>query len=108
MGGILEHGSREIAIRCIPKDIPDSIDIDVAELGIHESIQLKDIMARYPDIEFLDDPETTLANVVPPKIEVEATPAEEEELAEPELIAKGKEEKEGEDDKEKEKEKKEK
>jgi large subunit ribosomal protein L25 len=96
MGGILEHGLRQVAIRCLPKDIPDHIDIDVAELVIHDSIHVKDIAERYPDLEFLDELESTLANVVPPKIEVEPTveEAEEAEEGEPEVIAKGKEDKE--------------
>lgn len=95
MGGILEHGSRELAIRCIPSVIPDSIEVDVADLGIHDAIHLKDIVGRYPDIEFLDDPDATLAIVVPPKVEAEPVAEEEAEeaLEEPEVIAKGKEEK---------------
>jgi large subunit ribosomal protein L25 len=105
MGGILEHGLREAAVRCMPRHIPDAIEIDVAELGIQDSIHVKAIVDRYPDIEFLDDPESMLANVVPPKVEVEPV-AEEETEEEPEVIAKGKEEEESEG-KEKEKEEKE-
>jgi large subunit ribosomal protein L25 len=96
MGGILEHGSRELAIRCMPRHIPDNIQIDVHELGIHDAIHVKDIISNYPDLEFLDDGDSTLAIVVPPKVEVEPTVAEEEEVEgaeEPEVIAKGKEEK---------------
>jgi large subunit ribosomal protein L25 len=95
MGGILEHGLREAAVRCMPRHIPDAIEIDVAELGIQDSIHVKAIVDRYPDIEFLDDPESMLANVVPPKVEVEMV-AEEEAEEEPEVMAKGKEEEESE------------
>ena len=94
MGGILEHGLREVAIRCMPRHIPDSIELDVGHLGIHEAIHVKDIIAGYPDVEFLDDPESTLANVVPPKVEVEPVAEEEEIEEEPEVIAKGREEEE--------------
>ena len=93
MGGILEHGLREVAIRCMPRHIPDTIELDVSELGIQDSIHVKAVLDRYPDIEFLDDPESMLANVVPPKVEVEPV-AEEEAEEEPEVIAKGKEEEE--------------
>lgn len=92
-GGILEHGSRELAIRCLPRHIPEGIEIDVTALGIQDGIHIRDIVERYPDLEFLDDPDVTLAIVVPPKIEVEAeVEAEVEEGEEPEVIAKGKEE----------------
>ncbi|MDH3217169.1 MAG: 50S ribosomal protein L25 [Candidatus Krumholzibacteria bacterium] len=93
MGGILEHGLREAAIRCMPRHIPESVELDVASLGIHDALHIKDIVASYPDLEFLDDPESTLAIVVPPKVEVEPVAAEEEVAEEePEVIAKGKEE----------------
>jgi large subunit ribosomal protein L25 len=95
MGGVLEHGVRELDVRCMPRHIPESIEIDVSGLSFHESIQLRDIRDRFPDVEFLDDEDSTLANVLPPKIEVEpkAEEGEEEaeEGAEPELIGKGKE-----------------
>jgi len=90
MGGVLEHGPREIEIRCFPRDIPDRIDIDVQSLKIHDSIHLREIAARYPDFEFLGELGTTLAIVVPSRVEVEAAPVAAEE-AEPEVIGKGKE-----------------
>jgi large subunit ribosomal protein L25 len=94
MGGILEHGLREVAVRCMPRHIPESIELDVSHLGIHDAIHVKDITDGYPDVEFLDDPESTLANVVPPKVEVEPVAEEEAAEEEPEVIAKGKEEEE--------------
>jgi len=99
MGGILEHGLRQLAVRCVPKDIPGSIDLDVAELGIHDAIHVRDVIGRYPGVEFLDDPGSTLAIVVPPKLEAEpVAPTAEEAPAEPEVIGKGKEAKEGEEE----------
>lgn len=95
MGGILEHGSRELTVRCLPKDFPEAIEIDVSELELQDAIHVSDITGRYPMLEFLDDPDTILANVLPPKLEVEKVVEEEEEGAtEPEVIARGKEEKE--------------
>jgi large subunit ribosomal protein L25 len=92
MGGVLEHGSRTLNIRCLPRDIPDKIEIDVESLSIHDGIHIKDIVSDYPDFEFLDEPETTLAIVIPPRLEVEAAEEEEEaEGEEPEVISKGKE-----------------
>jgi large subunit ribosomal protein L25 len=90
MGGVLEHGPREIEIRCFPGDIPDRIDIDVQFLKIHEAIHLRDIASRYPEFEFLEALGTTLAIVVPSRVEVEAAPVAAE-AAEPEVIGKGKE-----------------
>lgn len=94
MGGVLEHGPRELSIRCLPKNIPDRIEVDVRVLKIHDAIHVGDIASFHPDYEFLDDPGTTLAIVVAPRVEAEAVPAAQE-AAEPEVIAKGKEEAEG-------------
>jgi large subunit ribosomal protein L25 len=94
MGGILERGPRLLQIRCFPRHIPEKIEIEVSELKIQDAVHVKDLVDSHPDLEFLDDPETTLAIIVPPKIEAEAEPAEEAEGEgeEPEVIGKGKDE----------------
>lgn len=92
-GGVLEHGMRSLNIRCLPRHIPDKIEVDVQALQIHDGLHIKDIVADHPDFEFLDDHGTTLAIVIPPRVEVVATPEDEEdETEEPEVISKGKEE----------------
>lgn len=91
MGGVLEHGPRQLTIRCLPRAIPDRIVVDVKSLKIHEAIHVRDVAAANPDFEFLDDPGTTVAIVVAPRVEAEAVPAAAE-AAEPEVIGKGKEE----------------
>ncbi len=94
-GGVLEHGPRSLNIRCLPRDIPDKIEVNVEALAIHDTLHVKDIVSDYPDFEFLDEHDTTLAIVIPPRVEVVETPEEEEgEGEEPEVISKGKEEEE--------------
>ncbi len=107
-GGILEHGTRMVNIMTLPTEIPDEIVVDVTGLRIHDAARIQDIAAAYPNVEFLDDPETTLATVIPPIVEAVAEVAPEAEVAaaEPELIRKpGAEGAEGEEPAEKEKEK---
>jgi large subunit ribosomal protein L25 len=87
MGGVLEHPMREIEIECLPKDVPDGVDLDVSELGINERLRVEDIQLE--NIVILSDPKSLVAQVVPPKVEVveeEEVVAEEEELEEPEVI----------------------
>jgi large subunit ribosomal protein L25 len=95
MGGILEHGLRELSISCLPTAIPSAIEIDVSALGIGDGIYVRDISPKYPDFEFLEDEDLILANVVPPKVEA-APVVEEEAEEEPELVSKDKAETEGE------------
>lgn len=82
MGGIMEHPTRELEIQCLPKDIPNSIDVDVSEIGIHESLRVEDLTVE--NVEVMSDPRTLIAHVVPPKVEKEVVVEEEEELVEDE------------------------
>src|SRR5467141_5041530 len=41
--GVLEQILREIEIRCDPRDIPESIDVDVSNLGVHDVLHISDI-----------------------------------------------------------------
>ncbi len=90
-GGIVEHITRSIEVRCLPTAIPPSIDVDIAALNIGDSVHVRDL--KVADLELLSDPDATVATVVPPTV-VEEKPAEEAaattETAEPEVISKGK------------------
>jgi len=66
-GGILDHGVREVMVKCMPEEIPESLPIDVSDMEIGKSIHLSDIMDQYTQLEFLDDASLTLAHVSPPK-----------------------------------------
>ena len=100
-GGILEHGLRTVNVTCLPTEIPEEVTVDVTLLKIHDSLRIRDIAAAYPSVEFMDDLDTTLANVIPPVVEaVVAEPAAEAAVAEPELIRKPAAEGEAEDKKE--------
>jgi large subunit ribosomal protein L25 len=94
--GVLEHGTRTLNVMTLPTDIPDAIVVDVSALRIHDSVRISDVSAAYPKIQFLDDPDTTLATVIPPIVEAVVAPVEAA-VAEPELIRKPGAEEEGEE-----------
>ncbi len=79
-GGVLDHGVREVMIRCKPVEIPDAFHVDVTNMEIGHSIRICDVIAHYPFLEFLDDPNMTLAHVSHPK-KMEVLEAEAEEAA---------------------------
>jgi large subunit ribosomal protein L25 len=100
--GVLEQVIREIEIRCEPREIPDTIDVDVTNLDVHDVLHVSDIQVP-ANIEILNPPELVIATIGIVKEEVEPAPVVEgEEPAEPEVIGKGKkeEEEEGEEGKE--------
>jgi len=100
MGGVLQQVRREIEIKCLPSQIPDSVEIDVSALNIGDSVHLNDV--QLPEgIKVLDDADLTIVTVLAPTVEKEVAPEEVEgELAEEEAAAEeGAEEKKPEEDK---------
>ncbi len=95
--GVLEQIVRNLDIRCEPRDIPEHIDIDVTNLGVHDVLHVSDIPVL-AGVEILEEPETVIATIGIVKEEVvEAPPVEGEAPAEPEVIGKGKKEEEEEE-----------
>ena len=43
--GILETVSHEVRVRCLPKDLPAFIEVDVSELHVNHSIHLRELPA---------------------------------------------------------------
>ena len=90
--GVLEQIIREVQIRCEPREIPDSLDVDVSSLDVHDVLHVSDIKVA-EGVEILTDADQVIATVGIVKEEVEAAPVTEgEEPAEPEVIGKGKKE----------------
>jgi large subunit ribosomal protein L25 len=86
-GGVLEHVTRELTIQALPNDIPDSIQHDVSAMVIGDTLTLAAV--RSPaNVELVDDPETVIASLTPPKLQLE----EEEEIEEEtEVVGEGEE-----------------
>jgi large subunit ribosomal protein L25 len=88
--GVLEQVIREIDVRCQPREIPDSIDVDVSGLDVHDTLHVSDIKVA-EGVEILTDAELVIATVgIVREEEAPAPAAEGEEPVEPELIGKGK------------------
>jgi large subunit ribosomal protein L25 len=71
MGGILQHGERELLIQCLPGDLPEKITIDIASLLPGEAIHVSDVK-HGDEIEIL----TTAENII---VAIEKTKAAGEE-----------------------------
>lgn len=82
-GGILQHGVREIDVRCLPGDIPEYFEIDISELDIGENVTVGDIEVG-EEVEITTDRDTVIALVMAPSTEEEIEEEEDEELAEEE------------------------
>ena len=104
-GGVLDFVHREIEVEVLPANIPDSIEVDVTELGIGDSVHVRDLAANAAWTP-ISDPDMMILHVVVIKVVEEAAPAAGAEGAaaaaapaaagsEPEVIKKGKTDKEG-------------
>jgi len=81
---LLEQQLREIKVLCTPSNIPESIDVDVANLGANESIHVSEVETG-GEFEIQETPNTLIASVVFVKEEVEAV-VDEDKGAEPDIV----------------------
>jgi large subunit ribosomal protein L25 len=87
-GGILDQIMREVEIECLPGDIPDHLDVDVAGLELYGAIHVSDL-PHSGSIKFLGDDHALVAHVTLIKEEAAADVAAPA-VAEPEVAKKGK------------------
>jgi large subunit ribosomal protein L25 len=79
-GGVLEFPLHEIEVECLPKDLPERIDIDVSTLGVNQSIHVRDI-ALAEGVRLISAADQVVALVKYAKEEVIAAPTAEEAAA---------------------------
>ena len=92
-GGVLDFVTRELAMECLPADIPGKIVVDVSGLELGKHLRVSDLQIP-AKVKVLTEPDVVVAHVVAPRAEeapaaAEAT-TEEAAAAEPEVIKKGK------------------
>jgi large subunit ribosomal protein L25 len=64
--GILDHTMREVEVRCLPRDIPEHITVDVTGLEVKHAIHVGDL--KLPNVEILDNAERPVVEVLQPTI----------------------------------------
>lgn len=82
--GMLEQQMREIKVLCEPSQIPESIEFDVSELRVGDSVHVSDLKFG-KELEVHEAPETMVAHVAQvkePDLEADTTAAEPEVVGE--------------------------
>lgn len=99
-GGVLQEVLRELHVECLPRDIPEAVDLEIGHLDIGDSVHVKDI--SIPNVKILNDPDLVVVTVLAPTVsalpEEEAEAAEEAGEVEPEVIRRREEEAEAEEE----------
>jgi large subunit ribosomal protein L25 len=82
-GAVLSQALREIKVLCEPANTPDSIDFDVTNLNVGESVHVSDLKVG-AGIEIHEEPETVVASII--VVQEEELEPQTEAAGEPELV----------------------
>ncbi len=64
-GGVLEHILHKLNVTCLPKDLPQHLDVDITELKIGQSMHVRDI--SYPGIKINVSGDATIVAISAPR-----------------------------------------
>ncbi len=70
-GGVLEQQLRELNIEALPNDIPDVLTHDVSEMVIGDTLTAEALTIPAA-LTLLDEPDTVVATLSPPRLQVES------------------------------------
>jgi len=79
-GGMLENPVHEIEIECLPKDLPEKIEIDISGLKVNQSLHVRDVPLA-AGVKLLSNPDQVVALVKFAKAEAVAVAAPEAAVA---------------------------
>jgi large subunit ribosomal protein L25 len=76
-GGVVEHHLWTLQVECLPQDVPPSIEADISDLGINDSLKVAELSPPKRST-ILTSQDEVVVSVVPPQV----LKVEEEEVAE--------------------------
>jgi large subunit ribosomal protein L25 len=76
-GGVLEQQLRELQIEALPGDIPENVSFDASAMQLNDTLHVSDLTAP-AGVTILDDPESVVASLTLPRLEVEEPDVETE------------------------------
>lgn len=79
-GGVLEHVLFKLKVRCLPKDLPEQLIVDVSALEIGKTIHLGEITPP-AGVEIMGDKKLPVVSVTAPRAEEEVAPTAEAKAA---------------------------
>ncbi|MDE2224272.1 MAG: 50S ribosomal protein L25/general stress protein Ctc [Xanthomonadaceae bacterium] len=79
-GVVISHNITEVEVSCLPKDLPEHIDLDLAELGLGDVLHLSDLKlpagVEIPELKLGKEYDHTVVSAQAVREEVEEAPAE--------------------------------
>lgn len=80
VGGILEHFVHEIEIECLPKDLPEILEVDIESLEVGHAIHVRDL-PNFPGVTYQNPEDQVVLHISAPQkasLEPDIEPIEEE------------------------------
>jgi large subunit ribosomal protein L25 len=84
-GGVLDLHLHRLTVKCLPRHLPEHIEIDITTLGVGDAVYVRDLVIA--NAEIMHDGDTVVAGVLAGRVEEAPVEAA---TAEPEVIKKGK------------------
>jgi large subunit ribosomal protein L25 len=75
LGGTLLHLVDALEVECLPRDLPEALDLDVSGMDQLDAVLHVSDISVPPGVTVLADPEETVVKIAPPRLEEEAAPA---------------------------------
>jgi large subunit ribosomal protein L25 len=69
-GGVIDHKTHDVDIRCRPSKLPDHVEVDVKGLEVGEAIHVEDL-PELEGVEYLNEPAQVIVSCQPPTVETE-------------------------------------
>jgi len=84
-GGVVSVIHNEVEIECLPRQLPEYLTVDLADLDVNESIHLSEIKLpegiSIPELALGEEHDVAIVAIHPPKVEQEPEEGEEQEAA---------------------------
>lgn len=83
-GGVLQQSLHELSITAKPKEIPETIEVDISNIQVNHAIKISDIRKNYSNITINHEDEEVIVTLLAPRMENEINEDEQQDETSPE------------------------
>lgn len=69
-GGVLEQITREVTVEALPNEIPEFLELDISSMAVNDTFTLAQLVPP-AGVTIIDDAESVVANLSPPRLDTE-------------------------------------
>jgi len=76
--GVVSHMMTEVEVSCLPRDLPEYIEVDVSNLHLNDAVHLSDLKipqdVELVELSYGEEHDTAVVSINPPRVEEEEQP----------------------------------